>query len=227
MHNPKLLDLFCCEGGAAHGYAARGLEVHGVDQEAKKRRRYLLSGAASFTEGDAATFPLAGYDAYHGSPPCEDNSPTMGFGFADRGTGWLLPHTIQRLQAQDKPWIVENVESPANRVTMASAVMLCGSMFGLGAEDSFGNYRVLRRHRLFLSNLPIKAPGPCRCKGVLVGGVYGNGEQGKFGGRGYGFAADSARKAMGMPWATRHGCAEAIPPAMTEYLAGFIMDALR
>jgi DNA (cytosine-5)-methyltransferase 1 len=101
---------------------------------------------------------------------------------------------------------------------MPGAVMLCGSMFGLGARDSWGKYRVLRRHRLFLTNFPLQAPGPCKCNGVPIGGVYGNGEQGKFGGRGYGFAADAAREAMGMPWVTRDGCAEAIPPAYTQYI---------
>jgi DNA (cytosine-5)-methyltransferase 1 len=220
---PKLLDLFCREGGAAAGYVAAGWEVHGVDIE-NHSARYLKSGATSFTKADATTFDLRGYDAVHASPPCEDHSVTMGFGLSDRGTGWMLPHVITRLRSElgDVPWVVENVESRAVKAHMPaeSRILLCGSAFGergLGAHDSKGNYRVLRRHRLFLTS-PNIAALPCTCRGRLVGGVYGHGEQGVNGGRGYGFAADSAREAMGMPWASRDGCAEAIPPAYTQYI---------
>jgi DNA (cytosine-5)-methyltransferase 1 len=214
---PRLLDLFCREGGAAAGYVRAGWEVHGVDIE-DHRDRYLKSGATSFTQADATTFDLSGYDAVRASPPCEDHSATMGFGFADRGTGWMLPHTIARFQAElTVPWEVENVESRKVKAHMPGAIRLCGSMFKLGARDSRGNYRVLRRHRLFLTSFPVDVP-PCTCRGKLVGGVYGHGEQGVNGGRGYGFAADAARIAMEMPWASRDGCTEAIPPAYGEFL---------
>ena len=208
----KLLDLFCCEGGAATGYHRNGFDVTGIDITPQPRYPY------TFHQGDAADWPLDGYDAVHASPPCEDHSATMGFGLADRGTGWLLPHTIQRLQEWGGPYIVENVESRAVKQHMPGALRLCGSMFNLGAHDSRGNWRILRRHRLFLTNIPILLPTACTCRGKLVGGVYGHGEQGVNGGRGYGFAADAAREAMGMPWASRDGCAEAIPPAYTEFL---------
>lgn len=216
MGRRRLLDLFCREGGAAAGYVRAGWEVHGVDIE-DHRERYLRSGATSFTQGDATTFDLSGFDAVHASPPCEDHSVTMGFGFSDRGTGWLLPHTVERLRGLDVPWVIENVESRAVKAHMPGAIRLCGSMFGLGAPDSRGNYRVLRRHRLFLTNVRITPPA-CSCRGKLVGGVYGHGEQGVNGGRGYGFAADRAREAMETPWMSRDGCAEAIPPAFSEYI---------
>ena len=31
MSRPKLLDLFCCEGGASTGYHRAGFEVYGAD----------------------------------------------------------------------------------------------------------------------------------------------------------------------------------------------------
>ena len=229
MSKPKLADFYCCEGGAARGYVNKGFEVHGFDINAMLKPRYMKSGAASFTVRDLGKpWPadlLDGFAAAHGSPPCEDHSPTMGFGLADRGTGWLLPHTITQLQASGLPFVVENVESAAVRRHMPGAIRLCGSMFGLGADDSRGNFRVLRRHRLFLTSFPILVP-PCTCRGKLVGGVYGHGEQGVNGGRGYGFAADSARVAMDMPWASRDGCTEAIPPAYTEFLGEHLMAAV-
>ncbi|WP_427422695.1 hypothetical protein [Lysinibacillus fusiformis] len=213
---PRLLDLFCCEGGAARGYADAGFDVTGVDIEPQPRYPY------TFHLGDAASWPLDGYDAVHASPPCEDHSVTMGFGMADRGTGWLLPHTIERLQSSGLPYVIENVESRAVKAHMPGAFRLCGSAFGLGACDSKGQYRILRRHRLFLTSFPVAVP-PCTCRGQLVGGIYGHGEQGANGGRGYGFAADSAREAMGMPWASRDGCAEAIPPAYTRFIGEQLM----
>lgn len=209
---PLALDLFCCQGGAAEGYARAGFDVTGVDIAPQPRYPYR------FILGDAASFPLDGYHFRHASPPCEDHSVTMGFGMADRGTGWLLQHTIDRFRATTEPWVIENVDSAATRALMPGALMLCGSMFGLGAHDSRGQYRVLRRHRLFLSNVPLTAPRPCTCAGQPVGGVYGHGEQGVNGGRGYGFAAAAARHAMGMPWASRDGTAEAIPPAYTRHI---------
>lgn len=216
----KALDLFCCQGGAGEGYARAGFDVTGVDIVPQRRypHRFIL--------GDAATFPLDGYDIRHASPPCEDHSVTMAFGMADRGTGWLLQHTIDRFRATSEPWVIENVDSAATRALMPGALMLCGSMFGLGAHDSRGQYRILRRHRLFLSNVPLTAPGPCTCTGQPVGGVYGHGEQGANGGRGYGFAAAAARDAMGMPWASRDGTAEAIPPAYTEHIGQALMSHL-
>lgn len=225
----KLGDLFCCEGGAAAGYVQAGFRVHGFDTDARKEARYMRSGAEAFALADATKVWLDEFDAVHASPPCEDHSVTMGFGMADRGTGWLLKHTVEALSAwherTGKPYVIENVVSKATRALMPGAVMLCGSSFGLGANDSMGNFRSLARHRLFLTSFPITPP-PCECEGKLIGGVYGNGEQGKNGGRGYGFAADSARVAMEMPWASRHGCAEAIPPAYTKYIGTAMREHL-
>nr|WP_221374327.1 hypothetical protein [Actinoplanes polyasparticus] len=216
---PRLLDLFCCEGGAGTGYARAGFDVVGVDIDSQPRYPY------EFHQGDASTWSLVGFDAVHASPPCEDHSVTMAFGLNDRGTGWLLPHTVTRLRESGLPFVIENVESKAVRAHMPGAIRLCGSMFGLGAEDSRGNWRILRRHRLFLTSFPLLVPA-CTCRGRLVGGVYGHGEQGVNGGRGYGFAADRAREAMGMPWASRDGCTEGIPPAYTEFLGERLMSAV-
>lgn len=226
MTRPRLADLYCCEGGAAHGYTAAGWDVHGFDNR-DLSARYLRSGAVKFTQRDATTMfadYLNTFDGARASPPCEDHSGTMAFGLADRGTGWMLPHTINLFQKLTIPWEIENVESSAVKRHMPGAYRLCGSMFGLGAEDSRGNYRILRRHRLFLTSFPALVP-QCTCRGRLVGGVYGHGEQGVNGGRGYGFAASKAREAMGMPWASRDGCADAIPPAYGQFWGEQMMAA--
>jgi DNA (cytosine-5)-methyltransferase 1 len=231
MSRPKLLDTFCCQGGASTGYHNAGFAPYGIDIEPQAHYPYPfhLSGAIealdslaagqrlAFTHPDGTIEHLGAEDfaVRHASPPCEDHSPTMQFGnIAHHGTEHLLQETIDRLTAWGGPWIVENVEG----ADMPGALTLCGTEFGLGAIDHRGEWRYLRRHRQFLSNLPLMGAGGCWCTGQRVGGVYGHGPQGHNGGRGYGFAADAAREAMGMPWATRDGVTEAIPPAFAQFL---------
>jgi DNA (cytosine-5)-methyltransferase 1 len=136
---PKLLDLFCCEGGASTGYHRAGFDqVDGVDCDPQPLYPF------TFHRGDATTWPLDGYDAVHASPPCNDHSDLATLS-GKHGTGWMLRHTIDRLTAWGGPWIVENVES----ADMPGAITLCGSEFGLEAATKTGR-RVLRRHRQFL-----------------------------------------------------------------------------
>lgn len=230
---PLMLDLYCCEGGAGRGYTDAGFDVTGVDIVPRPRYPYrFIQADALDVLTDLLRFMPIRPAAIHTSPPCQDRSVSMQFGHAKRGTGHLLTETIRLLRKLNVPWIVENVESRMNREDMAPAgpgehlFRLCGSSFGLGANDSLGRWRVLTRHRLFLTNFPVETPSCTHHRGDLVGGVYGHGEQGVNGGRGYGFAADSARAAMRMPWVTREGAREAIPPAYTEHIGRALLATL-
>lgn len=137
---PLALDLFCKAGGAARGCADAGYEVVGVDIEAQPNYPY------EFIQADAMTFPLAGYDLIHASPPCQDHSELASL-TVSHGTGWMLAAMVERLQAQNTPWVVENVGG-ARKALGGQWTVLCGSMFGLG----------VRRHRLFRSSELIMAP---------------------------------------------------------------------
>lgn len=68
VYRPTLLDLYCCEGGAATGYNQAGFNVFGVDIDEKALRRYPYG----HHHGDALDYLAKHwqeYDAIHASPP--------------------------------------------------------------------------------------------------------------------------------------------------------------
>lgn len=204
---PRLLDLFCCAGGAATGYARAGFEVVGVD--IKPQPHYPFE----FILADAMTYPLDGFDAIHASPPCQKYSTMTGRweGRADEHPD-LIAATRMRLVVSGLPYVIENVPG----APLLEAITLCGSMFGLG----------VRRHRRFESNVSMLAP---RCNHAAQGrvvGVYGHaGGSSKRDGISFGGVA-TWREAMGIDWMVGNELAEAIPPAYTEWLGTKLMAAL-
>lgn len=196
MTRPRLLDLFCGAGGCAAGYARAGFEVHGVDN--RPQPRYLLSGAATFTQADALEYLAAHgreYDAIHASPPCQAYS---------RATAWrgdrsrhpdLIGPVRELLEAAERPWVIENVEDAGRR--MRSPVLLCGTMMGLR----------VRRHRMFeLSAWHVLTTD---CRHARDDYSFDHGKK----------QAESVyRDAIGCGWMTVHEARQAIPPAYTEFV---------
>ncbi|MYA87999.1 MAG: DNA cytosine methyltransferase [Boseongicola sp. SB0662_bin_57] len=218
---PKLLDLFCCAGGAAVGYDRAGFAVTGVDMEPQPNYPF------AFVQTDALALNpdfMARFDAIHASPPCQHYSDlAKRNGNAD---DWpdLVDATRAMLQATGKPWVIENVEGSPLR----DPVLLCGTMFpGL---------RVIR-HRLFESNFPIEQPPhishtehpKCHtfdkrkshygktCEWTDFVSVNGGGN----------CTIAAARDAMGIDWMTKREINEAIPPAYAEYVGRQLMAHLR
>ncbi len=146
----RLLDLFCCSGIGAEGYAACGFEVVGVDIDPQPNYPF------EFHQRDAidvlrgwSDIDLNDFDAIHASPPCQHYSDlAKRNGNAD---DWpdLVRLVRLHLEADPRtPWVIENVEGAPLR----DPVVLCGTMFpGL---------RVLR-HRLFETNWPLAASTAC------------------------------------------------------------------
>jgi DNA (cytosine-5)-methyltransferase 1 len=215
VNKPRLLDLFCCAGGAGMGYHRAGFEVVGVDIVARPRYPF------EFIQSDALAIDpawiAANFDAVHASPPCQGYT-ALRHAPGAKGAPQLIDQTRDLLNATGLPWIIENVEEA--RWAMRDPVLLCGTMFGLGAEG-----HELRRHRLFESNVSLSVPA-CEHTAAPVIGVYGGHARNRaagHGGRGTrdvwaGGHKGAASEAMGMDWATLHEMSEAIPPAYTQFL---------
>ena len=120
----RLLDLFCCAGGAGMGYSRAGFDVVGVDIAPQPRYPF------EFIQAEAIEYVKAHgheYDAIHASPPCQASSAlTKG---TNRGRIYedLIPQTRAALGASGRPYVIENVQGSDLR----RDATLCGEMFGL------------------------------------------------------------------------------------------------
>lgn len=222
---PLLLDLYCGQGGAAVGYARAGWDVVGVDWQPQARYPF------QFHRGDALEFLAEHgdrFDAVHASPPCHGYSiATAGLSDRDERYERSIPEVRAALRELGKPYVIENVEG----APLLEPILLCGTMFGLGAVDDDGTTLELRRHRLFESNVPLSHPGPCRhgSVGEAVGGVYGGGASRRSSGLrgGYTPAKHVRAELMDVRWMSQRGLSQAIPPAYTEHVGGQLLAACR
>lgn len=199
MSRPKLLDLFCCQGGASAGYVAAGFEVTGVDLEPQPRYPY------EFVQGDALAFLIANgheFDAVHASPPCQAH--TLAQRIQGNAHPELISPTRQLLRALGVPFVIENVPGSP----LEGPVELCGAMFGLRTY----------RHRLFEASFPLEGPPHPVHAGVTVkmGRALRVGDWyhavGNFSNVPY------VRADLGVPWMSRDGIRECIPPAYAEFV---------
>ena len=212
---PRLLDLFCCAGGASWGYHMAGFDVVGVD--IAKQPRYPLP----FIRADVLDMDprfLATFDIIHASPPCQF-ATLLKHAPGGKKHPNLIPATRALLKKAGRPYIIENVEPAAPH--LINPVMLCGSMFGLEAEGC-----QLRRHRYFETSFHLAPPCGCQHSDGPVIGVYGGHARkrsAKHGGRGTkdvwkGGHISAASEAMEMSWASLAELSEAIPPAYTHHI---------
>ena len=209
MSRPKLLDLFCGAGGCSVGYDRAGFDVTGVDITVMPRYPY------EFHQVDAFHYLLEHghrYDAIHASPPCQDHS-TLSSLTGEHGTGWMLAGMQQLLPTFGVPYVIENVPG----APMRTDYKLCGCMFGLPG---------LRRERWFETSwrgYELRPPCHHTGKTVTVAGHPG-GSSTRDGD--VGSSTAEWKVAMGIDWMTARELAQAIPPAYTEYIGGFLLNAI-
>lgn len=206
---PRLLDLYCCAGGAAVGYARAGFEVVGVDHKPQPNFPFKFILGNAF---DLDPQFIASFDAIHASPPCQSYSDLAKRNRNAHKHPRLVEPTRDLLRASGLPYIIENVEG----APLLNPVILCGTMFkGL---------RVIR-HRLFESNFTLSPPA--HGKHPLVHTFdkrkahYGKTDDmvdfvQVTGGGNCSIAA--ARDAMGIDWMNKGELNESVPPAYTKFL---------
>lgn len=212
---PRLLDLFCCEGGGAAGYGRAGWTVvAGVDINDQPlypfdfiRFDVLKLTPEWILEG--------GFDAIHASPPCQfatvyGNNKTH---VRDDHPN-LIPATRELLQATGLPYVIENVEGAKGE--LIEPARICGT--GLDVR--------VRRHRYFESNWPLQGV-PCD-HGRFTDRIF-PGSSNRPNGRTvmnvgeYRVPLDVQREVMEMPWADLYGISQAIPPAYTEHIGAQLL----
>lgn len=225
MMRPRILDLFCCAGGAGAGYSDAGFDVFGVDIDPQPNypfwfhqgdalealNRLISGGAIVFRRGlEHRTIRLEDLDAIHASPPCQAFTNAQRIQKNEHPD--LLTPVRELLLEIGKPFVIENVVGAPLR----NPILLCGPMFGLQTY----------RHRLFESNVNLNAPGHEKhsIRQTKMGRAPVEGEfmqiVGNFSG------VDRGREVMGMPWASRNELSEAIPPAYTRHLGAQLLASL-
>ena len=217
MRRPRLLDLFCCAGGAAVGYHQAGFDVVGVD--IKPQPHYPFP----FIQADALSLDasfIASFDVLHASPPCQAYSDLA----KRNGNGDDWPRLIEPVRdmfvGSGLPYVIENVEG----APLKDYVVLCGTMFD--------ELRVLR-HRLFETNFsvvpPPHKPHPLVHTFDRRKAHYGKTDEWKdyvqvTGGGNCTIAA--ARDAMGIDWMNKREINESIPPAYSRFIGRELMKHL-
>lgn len=228
---PRLLDLFCCAGGSAVGYHQAGFDPYGVDiarqpnypfpfhrGDALEVTGRLIAGEAidfRHRDGTVEQVRLEGFDAAHGSPPCQGYTALA----AVHGNPWpkLILQTRRVLAATGLPYVLENVRGTLLRRDMT----LCGEMFGLA----------VLRHRYFefgrwTGVAPAHKPHRGRVRGWRHGRYFDGpylAVHGAGGGKG---TVTEWQQAMGIDWTDdRREIAEAIPPAYTAHIGAQLLDA--
>jgi DNA (cytosine-5)-methyltransferase 1 len=202
------------------GYDMAGFEVVGVD--IKPQPRYPFT----FIQSDIFQIPegfFREFDAIHVSPPCQGYTEIR-HAPGTKGAPRLIPAVRTMLRFLGIPYVIENVEGA--RWDMFNPTMLCGSMFGLGAQGF-----ELQRHRLFETSFRLpKIECQHSERGVI--GIYGGharNRSAKHGGRGtqdswIGGHRQAASEALGINWMTLSEMSEAIPPTYTKWIGNHLIN---
>jgi DNA (cytosine-5)-methyltransferase 1 len=229
---PKMLDLFCGEGGAGMGYWRAGFDVVGVDNDQSRLDRYPFP----YIKADAIEYLLDHgheYEFRHASPTCTGYSRGTA-AIPDRFDRYdrLIAVTREAMLEVGGPYVIENVEDAAPE--LHNPLMLCWSMFNTPGSviDTDGTPLRMERHRLFESNVWLTAPASCNHpKSVQCAGAYSGARRDKVEARvvrkgGYvPPALDVLRDLVGADWMTERGTFLSIPPAYTEYIGGQLLLA--
>lgn len=217
----RVLDLFCCAGGAGMGYARAGYDVVGIDIAPQPHYPFEFHECNALdlmwflNEGGhipGTDYWLDDFDLIHASPPCQlfsvyNNVKSIAAATKDKYLN-LIPQTRAVLLDSGKHYVIENVP----RAPLHHPVQLCGTSFGIP----------VRRHRLFETNWPL-GHVPCR---------HGDFTERRFPGSSnrpngrtvcnvgeYRVPLAIQKECMEVDWkVTLHELSEMVPPVYTEWI---------
>jgi DNA (cytosine-5)-methyltransferase 1 len=198
----RLLDLFCCAGGAGMGYHRAGFEVVGIDNKPQPHYpfEFHLADALEYLQEYYQEF-----DAIHASPPCQAYTIMQHIHKNNAAHPDLVEPTRQALIKTGKPWVIENVEGAPLRVDL----VLCGTQFGINFP----------KHRWFEMNFIINELLP-PCNHYKVYDCFHGGEQARG-------EREKLSQLYGIDWfMTRQEIRNCIPPAYTEWIGKHLMEYL-
>lgn len=207
----KLLDLYCCGGGAGYGYEKAGFDVTGIDIEPQPKHR------GNFIQADAIEYlkeHWSEYDVVHASPPCQAySSASMQFRIAGKEYIDLIELTRIELIKTGLPYIIENVPGSP----LINPIELCGAMFGMKTY----------RHRLFESNINLVAPEHPKHanKNAKMGRKPASDDFIQYVGHFSG--VDEVRKMTGLYWLGQYELAQSIPPQYTEFIGRQVIEIIQ
>jgi DNA (cytosine-5)-methyltransferase 1 len=218
MARPRLLDLFCGQGGAGWGYHLAGFDVTGVDV----RPMPLHPPQMEFIQADALEYVRERgheYDAIHASPVCRAHTRARGaatgrYRHADYIPGLRKAFGEMRARGLRTPYVIENVVG----APLVDPVVLCGAMFGLP----------MYRHRLIeFGNIERPEPPAHPEHTAPVASMGRKPREGEYWSIAGNFSGVwEAGDAMGMPWANQDGLRQAVPPAYTWWVGSYLMHVL-
>jgi DNA (cytosine-5)-methyltransferase 1 len=213
---PRLLDLFCCAGGASVGYAKAGFEIVGVDIRSMPNYPFRFIQADALEVLTDRKF-LAQFDAIHASPPCQFRALAT---LSQRRRGKEYPDLIgptrDLLESLTVPWVIENVPDTPLRPD----IRLCGCMFGL----ELPGVGYLKRERWFETSW--RAFGlevPHRHVGHAIS-IAGHGTPAWMRAKTGHIGVAEWRQVMGIDWTTRAELAESIPPDYTAFVGARLLE---
>lgn len=241
----RILDLYCCAGGGAVGYARAGWEVFGVDITPQPNYpmpfhqgsaidvlETLIDGyRVTFAQPDGGTVQLGlmDFDAIHASPPCQRyTAGNRVISSQNRNPHPdLVGPTRELLHRSELPYVIENVVG----APLFDPTMLCGRQFDLTAVDDDGTVLQLDRHRLFETNWTLRSPATClpHDKSVQVAGSYGGARRDKLEARhvrhgGYVPSYEVQQRLLDIDWMKERELYQALPPAYTQHIGARLAE---
>jgi hypothetical protein len=218
----RVLDLYCCAGGAAVGYHRSGASVTGVD--IVKRPRYpfafVCDDAIAHLRQLIDSGEILQFDLIHASPPCQAGcAMTNG---TNKSRGWgrqheqLVPATRELLAASGLPYVIE--QPTGHKGLIRADLRLCMDMFPVGEPPW------VQRHRDFeIHGFTVHQPPHTKHQGYVRGMRHGVIREGPYvaayGDGGGKATVAEMQHALGITWTdVREELTEAIPPAYTEHI---------